>query len=905
MQHKNAGSAPDWSGDLRARLADLRLSPAREVEIIEELSQHLDDRYEELRASGASDADARRQALDELNDGGGLGWRMRGLAQAHTPTPITPGAPNRRVLGGLWQDVRHAARTIRRQPGVAVIIIGTLALGIAVNTLVFTVVNAVAIRPLPFDNPEQLVRLRVTTGDAQRPVAGLSYLEVQDWQQARRTFEQIAIIDERRADVSGNEQPPVRVENAVMSWNLFALLRLRPMLGRAFTVDDERVGAPPVAIIASDLWRARYGADPRIVGTTIRIDGIPTTIVGVMPEGVGFPNRAQLWQPLAALPDEERRSRGARQLDAVGRMRAGVTIEQARNELAGIATTLAERYPETNERIAPLIEAAGIGRGFLPIIIALLGAVGFVLLIACASVANLLLARAADRVRDVTLRLAIGASRWRIVRRLLVESLMLALLGGAIGLALSHTGLQLLLANLEQDALPPSWVQFTVDRVVFTYVAALCLGSAIVCSLVPAWQVSRPSLVSALNDAGRADTGSRQRRRWTGTFVVAQVALALVLLTGAALMMRNLADLVRFDIGVDATELVQTGFVLQRAEYTAERRRLFVEQLEERLSSASGIKATLASHTPNGGALTQRVRIEGQPVSDSAALPMVSVVEVGRRYFDVLDAPIVAGRVFDEDDGRSRDRVVVNERFARTYFQNQQAVGRRILLQSPDPSARAEEPWITIVGVIGNVRQQMLPSNEFDPVVYRAFTDEPPQFMTLVARSNSGPNAIAGFVRRQVQALDPDLPIFQIMTVQEAFALQFWPQRVFGSLFVAFATIAMLLAICGLYGVTSYAVSRRTREIGVRVALGADARRIWWAVTRSTLRQLAIGVVLGTAGAAAIASILPAVLVGTNGVDPLVFAAVASVLVIVGVVASAIPARRALRLDAATALQTE
>jgi len=896
-----------WSDDLRARLAALRLAPEREAEITEELSQHLDDRYQELRASGASDADARRLALDEISADGGLTLRMSVLAQARTPTPIPPGQPDRKLLSGVWQDLRYASRMIRRQPGFAAIIIGTLAVGIAVNSLVFTIVNGATLRPLPFDQPNQLVRLKVTNTDPRIRVNNLSYLEVLDWQRAQRTFEHIAVSDERMVDVSDDQQAPIRAQATIVSWNLTVLLRVPPALGRGFTVDDDRPTAARAAIISDDLWRTRYAADLGVLGKTIRIDGVPTTVVGIMPPRFGFPDRAQLWVPLAALPEEERVSRGARTLDAVGRLRRGVSVEQGQSELAGIAATLAERYPDSNRNVVPRLEPAGIARGFMPILIALLGAVGCVLLIACANVANLLLARAADRARDVTLRLALGASRWRIVQQLLAESLLLALAGGIAGLVLSYVGLHVLLTNIEPDALPPSWVQFTVDRVVLAYVAALCLGSAIICGVVPAWQASRTNLVATLNESGRGDTGSRHRRRWTGALVIAQVAFALVLLTGATMMMRNLADQVRIDAGVNSGELLQTGFILQRSDYTPERRLLFFTRLEERLSSARGIEVALASNAPMAGASGQRVRIDGQPALDSDRLPLASRVDVGQRYFDVIGARVLAGRVLNTDDMKQpNERVVVNERFARMHFTDRQAVGSRILLQQTNPAPRdSGTQWTTIVGVIGNVRQQMLPSGEFDPVVYRAYAAEPPQRMQVIARSTSGPGVVAGFVRSEVQALDPDLPLFPVVSVQQGFARQFWPQRVFGSLFAAFAIIALLLATCGLYGVTSYAVARRTREIGLRVALGADARRILWAVTGTTLRQLAIGVVLGTAGAAAVAAVLPAVLVGARGTDPVTYAVVVVMLVAIGAAASAIPARLALRLDPAAALQAE
>ena len=901
-------STGDWVDQLRGRLAELRLTPQREAEIVEELSQHLDDRYEELRANGSSDADARRLAVEELSEAGGLTERMQGLSQARTPAPIVHGQHGGGLLRGVWQDLRYAVRTVKRQPGFSATIVLTLGLGIAVNTTVFTIVNAAVLRPLPFEDAERLVRLGVlNTQNAQNPSSGLSYLDLQDWRTARRTFEDIAAFNDTGMDVSDDERPAAFVAAAYASWNLFSLLGQRPALGRDFAEADERAGAPPVVILGGNLWRARYGADEAILGKTIRVNGVPSTVVGVMPREFGFPDREELWVPLAALPEEQRTSRSARVLDGIGRLQPGATIEQGTTELSGITAALSDRYPETNRNTAPQIQPASIAPQFIAALIALLGAVGFVLLIACANVANLLLARAADRSRDVTLRLALGASRWRIVRQLLVESLLLTSVGGLCGLALSYPGIQVF-QNLPPESAPPYWVQFTIDRVVVVYLVALCAGSALVCGLVPAWQATRANLVATLNDAGRGSAGSRLRRRWTGAFVVAQVSLALVLLTGATLMMQNLMSLVRIDIGVETSGLMQTAFDLRRSGDTRERRLAFLGQLEERLASSADVNTALASHAPMGGALGRRLRIDERPVSDPQTLAVVSLIRVGQRYFDVVGAAVIAGRAFAANDLReSHDSAIVNERFAAMHFQDEPVIGKRILLTDPNSRTGSadETRWLTIVGIVGNVRQRWLPSGEFDPVVYSSYASNPPQAMQVLARSASGPTVVAAFVGDQVQALNRDVPLSPVTTVDQALASQMWPQRLFGSMFAIFASIAMILATCGLYAVTAYAVSRRAREIGVRVALGADARRVWWTVMGTTLRQLAIGLVLGMAGAAAIVSVLPAFLVGTGGGNVLAFAGVAIVLVAAGVAASAVPARRAMRLDPVTALQSE
>jgi predicted permease len=895
----------DWAAELRSRLGGLQLSPAREQEVVEELSQHLDDRYEELRAAGASSVDARRAALEEVSDSGELALWMRQLAQAHTPVPVLTGQPAAGPLRGLVEDLRGAARTMRRQPIFAATIVLTLGLGIAVNTVVFTIVNAATIRPLPFDDADRLVRLRVNNvGNAQMPASDLSYLDFLDWRSARRTFVDIAAVDERGVDLSGDGRPAAALFAAHVSWNTFPLLGEGAALGRGFAESDDRPGATATVILSDDLWRTRYGADPAIVGADVRIDGVPTTVIGVMTRGFAFPDRSDLWLPLAALPEERRASRGTRGIDGIGRLRPGVSIEEATAELAGITAALAEQYPDTNRNTAPRVDTVAIAEEIIAVVTALLVAVGLVLLVACANVANLLMARAADRARDITLRVALGASRWRIIRQLLAESTLLAAAAGAVGLALSFAGLRLLTTSIPEDGRPPYFIQFTMDGTVFTYVVMLCAASALVSGLVPAWQASRTTPAAALNDTSRGSSASRQRRRWVGTFVVAQVAVALVLLSGTAVMLQNLVQLTRVDIGTDTETLVQTALSLRRPEYTAERRELFFAQLDERLAGSAGLTATLTTRPPMAGAFVQRFRLEDQRTAARNALPQVSVVGVGPRYFDVLRTPLLAGGPLAAA-GLDNDSVVVNERFARTYFPGGSAVGRRILLVDPSGQPAEEGRWMTIAGIVANVRQRMLPDGGFDPVVYQSWRADPPQTLFVLARSPAGAGAVASIVGSAAQALDPDLPLRQANTVSVEMRRQFWPQQTFGSILVILAAIATALATSGLYAVTAYAVSRRTREIGVRIALGADARGVWWAVTGTTLWQLTIGLAIGIAGAAAVARLLPAMLVGAGGGTGLPTALVAVLLAAAGLAASAVPARRALRVDPVNALRAE
>jgi predicted permease len=899
-----------WRDAVLARLADLRLDAAREAEIVEELAQHLDARYEELRAAGSGEDEARSLAIAELSDDGELAQRLSLLARAHVPPPIVPGQPVQRLFGGLWQDVRDAVRLTRKQPAFTAAVVVTLGLGIAVNTTVFTLVNGALLRPMPFEGIERFVELGVrNTGNAERPVADMSYLDLQDWQAADETFEGIiASRDDISVDLSGDGRPPARVPTAFVSWNAFPLIGERPVLGRDFTATDDRVGAPPVVVLSERLWRARYGSDPAIAGTTVRVAGVPSTVLGVMPPGFAFPYDAQIWRPLAALPPETREARDARLLDAMGRLRPGATVEQATAELSGITAALTERHPETNRDTAPRVEPlAGIAAPLVAVMMALLGAVGFVLLIACANVANLLLARAAARSRDVTVRLALGASRWRVSRQLLVESLLLAAAGGVCGLALAAVGVRFFRqAAADPAAAPPYWIDFPIDGAVLTYLIVLCAGSALLCGLVPAWHASRTSLAATLNEAGRSSTGGRSRRRWTGAFVIAQVALALVLLTGAVRMTQGLVRAVRTDVGVDIGAIVQMSFDLRASHDARERRLLFLDRLDARLIASPGVDAALAGVAPMAGAAALGLHVDGRPAPGTGP-PLVSLLPIGQGYFEAVGAPLLEGRALGADDLRLGDRVIVNERLARMHFPDEPAVGRRIRLESLDAGTAifGDLPWMTIVGVAANVRQRTLPSGEFDPVAYIPYTLAPPPFMTVLARSASGAGAATTFVQEEVAALDPDMPLFGVSTVRDALMSRLWAERLFGSLFAAFALIALVLATCGLYAVTAYAVSRRTREIGVRLALGADAPRIWWTVTGTTLRQLGIGVALGTAGAAALSAALPAILVGDDRWNPWVFLGMALLLVMTGLVASAVPARRATRVPPTVALQAE
>ena len=536
---------------------------------------------------------------------------------------------------------------------------------------------------------------------------------------------------------------------------------------------------------------------------------------------------------------------------------------------------------------------------------ALMGAVAFVLLIACANVANLLLARAADRTREVSVRMALGASRWRIVRQLLVESLLLAAAGGVIGLALSVAGVRLFTRAVTGTG-EPYWLRFTMDLPVFAFFAAACLGTAVLFGLAPALHTSRLNVSGTLNESGRGTAGTRSARRWAGALVILQLALAPALLAGAGLMIRTLVDAYRTDPGIDTAGLVRMRLVLGAQAYpNPERRVQFYRQLDERLAAIPNARVALANVAPQEGVDPHEVSVDGRTDNTGGPRPIVGLMTVGLRYFDTLGVSLLRGRDFLPGDGTSGDvPAIVNARFAALHFPNEDPIGRRVRLKA---ARRGDSTLdrVTIVGVVPNVRQRdPNGEREFDPVVYVPYASNPLTFTSILVRSPSDLSLVSAQLREQVQALDPDLPLFNIITVDELLAADRWPFRVFGSMFSIFALIALVIATVGLYAVTTRSVVQRTREIGVRMALGAEAREIWWLVTRRVSLQIGTGLLLGMIGAFGVGQLLQS-LIRVSPTDPVTLTTVPVVLLLVALGAALVPARRAMRLDPVAALRQE
>ena len=856
----------------------------------------------------------------------------------------------RMPVSSVWQDVRFGARMLMRDRGFTLAAVLLLGLGLGVNTTVFTIVNAMNLRGLPVERADQILQINSRELGGLQRESFTSYADFRDWQRGTRTFAGLAAYTGGTMVIGDERQPAERLPGSFVTANAFPLLRVTPAIGRHFSEEDDRPGAPPVVMLSDAVWRERYGADRSIVGRVVRLNGAPATVIGVMPPGFHFPLIANLWQPMAHAPrlaGGGRDRRDQRILNVFGRLRDDETLTRARAELQTIAAGLAQAHPSTNTAmgatVVPFTEQyTGRATEGPPMIVLAAGA--FVLLIACANAANLLLARAFRRSREVAVRVALGASRPRIVRQLLFESLLLSAMGGIVGLALAVIALRVFTAETADMNLP-FWVRFEFDAGVFAYVAVVCLGTALLFGLAPAWQLAQTTAHEAMKASGVGRATSRRTRRWVDGLLIGELALTLVLLAGAGLLVRSGLALAETDAVVDMRSLLTARIALPPARYaTPEQRHSFYRQLQERLDASSPViaSATLATARPFVDANVRQLVLEGETLTPespadgravngingsasgatrSAPRLRVQMVAVGDRYFETLGLPIRRGRALTRDDGRpGQEAIVVNERFAAQYFPGVDPVGRRVRL--PDGSANAEAgPWFTIAGVSPSVRQE--PANEAAAVVYLPLPmlARPSVDIALIARvgsasehsersaigsgSTSGFAAVSRVIRETVRSLDADAAIYQVQSVERLSEQSRWNHRVIGTLLTVFAMVATMLSALGLYAVTSYGMSQRTAEIGLRMALGARPAAITWLFVRRTLILVVIGVTLGAAGAAGAGQIIRGLLVRTSASDPVTLTATIVLLAAVAAAACVIPARRAARLDPLAALRQE
>jgi putative ABC transport system permease protein len=849
---------------------------------------------ENIRRGMTPDA-ARRAAVARLGPAS--------LPEQHRDARGLPG------VEAILLDLRFALRLLAKERWFSAAAIAALALGIGANATGFTIINAVFLRGLPFEDADRLYVVSWQNRAGRR--ANTSYVELHDWRTESRTFAGLAGFRYDILNISDDTAMPEQVDGTWLTADAFALLRQPPLLGRTFVSLDERPGADRVVIIGDTLWQRRYGRDPNVLGKTVRVNGEPATIIGVMPEGMQFPDQAELWGPI--IPSDAERQRSARTLRVFGRLHDDVDRREAQAELSGIAQQLIAAYPDaTKDLVGARVETfteryiGGIGR---PMFYTVMGAVSLVLLIACANVANLLLSRSAYRAREIAVRSALGATRGRVVRQLLLESLVLGFAGGSIGLVLAAAGVQAF-ASAMQGTLP-YWIAFTVDYAVFGYVAVICVLTAMLFGLAPALHVSKSNANDVLKEGGRGQTGGQRVRRFSHAMVVAELALTIVLLVAAGLTVRSFAALYSADLGIDINGLMTMTVRLPESRYpTAEARRAFFDRLEPRLAGIAGVEAAAVTNgvPPLDGG--ERLLETERTVQSPGTRPVfVGTVTITPRFFDVVGVRLLGGRAFDGRDGApGLETVIINERLATQFFPGEDPIGKRLRFTVREPvPGKAPDVWRTIVGVTPLIKHGSNSDFYINSVVYIPYRQESPASASLLVRSVLPAGSVMDAVGREVQTIDPDQPVLSIQTVAQLLEQDRWWYRTWGSLFAILAAIALTLSSIGLYGVMAYAVSQRTQEIGVRVALGADRRRVSWLILGRALRQIALGLAIGFAIALplALGRVMPGGLADMTPFDPVAIVGITALLTTVSIVACLVPIRRAMRVDPVVALRAE
>jgi putative ABC transport system permease protein len=811
-------------------------------------------------------------------------------------------------MDNFLNDLRYGMRMLVKRPGFSFIAAMTLALGIGANTAIFSVVNAVLLNPLPYKDPSRIV---VALHNGGNPVSPADFI---DWREQNTVFENLTAAELWSPSLTGRDQPE-QLWGLRATDTLFTMLGAQPMLGRTFLAGEDQPAAAPVVIIGHRLWQRRFGGDPGLVGQTLTLDGRAYTVVGVMPQGFEFPlfwaTKAEMWAPL---PLADRTASRAQSLRIFGRLKEGVTLKQAQSEMDTIAGRLAQAHPDTNANLGAVVvplHQKVVGNVSQTLFI-LLGAVGFVLLIACANIGNLLLARASARHKEIAIRLALGATRIRLVRQLLTESFLLAIVGGGVGLLLALWCVDLLVAGLPADILPRQQA-IGVEARVLAFTLLLSVVTAILFGLVPALGASRPDLNQTLKEGGRAVGGGARGHRLRGLLVVSEVALALVLLIGAGLMIKSFARLQTIDPGFDAAGvLTMTVSVAGTKQAPGPQRIAFFDQAMKSIEALPGVEsASAVNHLPLAGDIWNwSFGIEGRAVPTPAERPRAAYRVARTGYFHTMGIELVGGRDFSEQDNQQAPGVVViNETMARRHWPGEDAVGKRIKLGATE----SPNPWLSVVGVVKDVRQQSWteePANE----MYLPYLQSPnylnnpsPHFsyLTIVVRTSADPARLASAVRNAVWAIEPNAPVSSVATMERVISDEVWQPRFSMMLLGGFALVAMLLAGVGIYGVISYSVTERTHELGVRLALGAQRRDVQRLVIKQGMKLALAGVGVGLTAALAMTRVMQTLLFQVSTTDPATFIVIPLILTGVALGASFIPARRASRVDPMVALRYE
>jgi putative ABC transport system permease protein len=801
------------------------------------------------------------------------------------------------------RDLRYALRALLRQPGFSIAVALTLALGIGANTAIFSIVHGVLLRPLPYPNDDQLMTVWTRMANGEHETASMP--DYTDWKAQNSSFSRMTAYANSNDNLAAPGGDPERVPSARVIADFFPTLGITPAAGRWFVPDEFVFGSHRVVVLSHGLWERRFGANPAIVGQTITLNARPYTVVGVAPASARLPARAQLWAPFAVDPSSPPPSRRGDFLSVVARLKPGVSQARAQADMDGIGRRLAAAYPATNARIGVLVISLHdqlVGR-IRPALLVFSGAVALVLLIACANVANLMLARATAREREMAVRAALGAGRRRLVRQVLTESLVLAVAGGTLGLMLAWWGVQALKA-----AAPPTLPRLDevgLDPVALGFTAVAVIVTGLLFGIAPALRGSAFALHSTLSAGGRAGIGGGRGERLRAALVITQVALALVLLVGSGLLVSTFARLQRVDLGFDPTNVLTAQVVLPGVTYTSEERMAaFFESLVSRLTGTGRVRTVgLTSDVPLAGGYNYiSFQVIGDPAPQPGqnvpdAVPTVATAE----YFSALKIPLISGRPFTPSDGPKAPRVaLVNQELVRKAFGGRNPLGQRISFGNPTDSTS----WLTIVGVVGNTRLEGVALETYAQA-FTPYAQSPVPYVYVVVRTAGDPLAFAGTLRRELAALDPTLPISGVLSMEQRAASSVAQFKLNSMIVTLFAAVALVLASIGIYAVIAYAVAQRTREIGIRMALGAARADVLRLIVRDGMAPALAGVTLGALGAVGLTRLMRSLLYGVSATDPTVFALVAATLVLVALGACWVPARRAARVDPNVALRNE